>query len=154
MRSNFVFRFTTVAVVRFNFDTQVSNGPVQQMGLWNKRFEVRIPAEAIHFFPPLNAHAGSGAHPASTQWAFSTGTKRSFLGVKRSGRKADHWPLSSAEVKYVWNYTCNAPTCPHGVYRDNLVFYMCKIYSNFNYNSNHSHCKQQNGNYTKMAYFI
>jgi hypothetical protein len=106
------------------------------------------------FFLLLNVHTGSGAHPASNQWAFSKGTKRSFLGVKRSGRKTDHWPLSSAEVKYEWNYTCTAPTCPHGVYSDNSVFYVCKIYSNFNYSFNQSYCKQQNGNYTKMAYFI
>jgi len=60
------------------------------MGLRFERFGVRIPAEAIHFFfLLLNAHIGSGAHPASNQWVFSTGTKRSFLGVKRSGRKAE-----------------------------------------------------------------
>jgi len=132
----------------------VSNVPVQQIGLRFERFGVRIPAEAIHFFLLLNTHTGSGSHPASNQWAFSTGNKRSFLGVKRSERKANHWSLSSAEVKYEWKYTCIAPTCPHGVYSDNLVFYVCKLYSTFNYNFNQSYCKQQNGNYTEMAYFI
>jgi hypothetical protein len=41
------------------------------------------------------------AHPASSPrctWAFS-------LGVKRPGRKTDHSPPSSAEVKDVWSYT-------------------------------------------------
>jgi len=46
------------------------------------------------------------------------------------------------------------PTYHYGVYSDNLVFYMCKIYSNFNYNFNQSYCKQQNGNSTKTAHFI
>jgi hypothetical protein len=32
-----------------------------------------------------------------------------FLGVKRTGRVADHSPPSSAEVKNVWSYTFTPP---------------------------------------------
>jgi hypothetical protein len=93
-------------------------------GLNGPRFESQ--QKQFIFFRLLNAHTGSGAHPASNQWSFSTGTKLSCLGVKRSGRKADHWPLSSAEVKYEWNYTCTAPTCPHGVHSDTWYFTCAK----------------------------
>jgi hypothetical protein len=37
------------------------------------------------------------------------------LGVKRSGREADHSPPSSAEVKNAWSYTSAPPIRPHGV---------------------------------------
>jgi len=37
------------------------------------------------------------------------------LGVKRPGRKADHSPLSSAEVKNEWNYTSTPPIRLHSV---------------------------------------
>jgi hypothetical protein len=32
------------------------------------------------------------------------GTRGSFLGVKRPGRKANHSPSSSAEVQNTWSY--------------------------------------------------
>jgi hypothetical protein len=35
------------------------------------------------------------------------------LGVKRSGREADHLPPSSAEVKNAWRYTSIPPICFH-----------------------------------------
>jgi len=44
---------------------------------------------------------GSVAHAAS----HPVGTGGSFLGVKRSGREADHQPRSRAEVKNEWSYT-------------------------------------------------
>jgi hypothetical protein len=37
------------------------------------------------------------------------------LGVKRPGRKADHSPTSSAEVKNAWGYTSTPPIRLHGV---------------------------------------
>jgi hypothetical protein len=37
------------------------------------------------------------------------------LGVKWSGREADHSPPSSAEIKDAWNYTSTAPIRLHGV---------------------------------------
>jgi hypothetical protein len=37
------------------------------------------------------------------------------LGVKRSGREADHPSLSSAEVKNVWSYTSIPPIRLQGV---------------------------------------
>jgi hypothetical protein len=36
------------------------------------------------------------------------------LGVKRPGRKADHSPPPSAEVKNAWSYTSNLPIRLHG----------------------------------------
>jgi hypothetical protein len=38
---------------------------------------------------------GSGVHP----FFYPMGAGRSFLGVKRLGREANHSPLTSAEVK-------------------------------------------------------
>jgi hypothetical protein len=37
------------------------------------------------------------------------------LGVKRPGRKADHSPPSSAEVKNAWSYTSTPSIRLHGV---------------------------------------
>jgi hypothetical protein len=37
------------------------------------------------------------------------------LGVKRSGREADHSPPSSAEVKNAWSYTSTPSLRLHGV---------------------------------------
>jgi hypothetical protein len=37
------------------------------------------------------------------------------LGVKRSGREADHSPSSGAEVKNAWSYTSTSPIRLHGV---------------------------------------
>jgi hypothetical protein len=37
------------------------------------------------------------------------------LGVKRPGRKVDHSPPSSAEVKNAWSYTSIPPIRLHGV---------------------------------------
>jgi hypothetical protein len=37
------------------------------------------------------------------------------LGVKRSGREADHSPASSSEVKNAWIYTSTTPITPHDV---------------------------------------
>jgi len=37
------------------------------------------------------------------------------VGVKRSGREADHSPPSSVEVKNAWSYISNPPVRFHGV---------------------------------------
>jgi hypothetical protein len=47
--------------------------------------------------------------------SYPTGTRGSFLGVKRPGREADHSPPSSAEVKNEWSYTSTPPVRLHGV---------------------------------------
>jgi hypothetical protein len=54
---------------------------------------------------------GSGAHPAT----YPMGTGVSSPEVKRSGREADHSPLSSSVVRNAWSYTATPPTCRHGV---------------------------------------
>jgi hypothetical protein len=52
----------------------------------------------------------SGAHRAS----YPMGTRVSLLGVRQPGRKADHSPPSSAEVKNAWNYPSTPPVRLHG----------------------------------------
>jgi hypothetical protein len=52
------------------------------------------------FIFTTGVQTGSGAHPASC----SMGTRGSFPGVKRPGRKAVHSPPSSVEVN-AWNCT-------------------------------------------------
>jgi hypothetical protein len=57
---------------------------------------VRSPAASKDFSASLCVQTGSGAHPASC----TTGTGGPFPGGKaRSGRDADHSPLSSADVE-------------------------------------------------------
>ena len=48
-------------------------------------------------------------------------THRSFLGVKRPGRDADHSSPTSAEVKDGWSYTSTPTICLHGVDRNNVI---------------------------------
>jgi hypothetical protein len=50
---------------------------------------------------------GSGVHPTS----YKMGIGSSFPGVKRQGRKADHSPPTSAEVKKMWIYTSTPIYC-------------------------------------------
>jgi hypothetical protein len=59
---------------------------------------VRFAAGAGNFSLHHRVQYGSGAHPAS----YPVGTRSSFTrggGIKRLGRKADHSPPSSVEVK-------------------------------------------------------
>jgi hypothetical protein len=56
---------------------------------------VRSPAGAGNVSLYHSVQTGSGTHQAS----YPMGTRALFLGVKRSGREADHSPSSSAEVK-------------------------------------------------------
>jgi hypothetical protein len=68
---------------------------VSGYGLDDRAFGVRSPAAAKDFSSSLCVQTGSGAHPASC----AMGTGGPFPGGKsRSGRDADHSPLSSAEV--------------------------------------------------------
>jgi hypothetical protein len=67
---------------------------------------VRFSAGAGNFSLHHCLQTDSGAHPAS----YPMGTRGFFLGVKRSGREADHSPPSSAEVKNAWSYT-SFPHC-------------------------------------------
>jgi hypothetical protein len=57
------------------------------------------------------SRSGCGARPAS----YPMGTGALSMGVKRPRREADHSPLSSAEVKNLWNYTSTPPIRLHGV---------------------------------------
>jgi hypothetical protein len=68
---------------------------VSDYGLDDRATGVRSPAGAEDFFPILCVQTGSGAHPVSC----TMGTGGPFPGGKaRSGRDADHSPLSSAKV--------------------------------------------------------
>jgi hypothetical protein len=46
------------------------------------------------------------------------GTGALSLGVKKSGREADHSPQTSVEVKKTWVYTSTSPYA----FRDNVIF--------------------------------
>jgi hypothetical protein len=70
-------------------------------GLRAGRSGVRIPIEAGNYSLHHRVQTGSGAHPPPIQWVPGVIS----LGVKRPGRKADHSPPSSAEVKNAWSYT-------------------------------------------------
>lgn len=47
--------------------------------------------------------------------------RRIVLGGKAAGCKADHLPMSGAEVKN--EYTSIPPLCLHGVHVDNVTFF-------------------------------
>jgi hypothetical protein len=65
---------------------------------------------------------GPGTHPAP----YPVGTGGSFLGVKQSGREANHSPPSSAEVKNECSYTSTPQYVVMAwclvMYRDNFTF--------------------------------
>jgi hypothetical protein len=65
---------------------------------------------------------GSGAHPAS----YPVGTRGCCPGVKRPGRKADHSPPSSAEVKEWVELYLRSPICFHGVVHSLITGYLVK----------------------------
>ena len=46
----------------------------------------------------------------------------SFPGVQRPGRRVDHSPPSSPQVKNEWSYTSVTPISLHGVNRDDFTF--------------------------------
>jgi hypothetical protein len=75
--------------------------------LWAGRFGDRMSVEA-RFSAPVQSCPG--AHSAS--YAVGTG---SFPGAKRSGRRVDHTPPSSAEVKErveLYFYSLDGPSWP------------------------------------------
>jgi hypothetical protein len=72
---------------------------------------VRVPAGAVNFSFHHRVHTGSGAHPAS----YPMGARDSFPGVKRPGRKTDHSPLSSTEVKECVELYLHSPISLDGV---------------------------------------
>jgi hypothetical protein len=65
-----------------------------------------------------NVHTACGAHPDLCSVPPGVPTR----GWKRPGRKADHWPPSSAEVKTEWSYTSAPAVCVYGVGRESLPF--------------------------------
>jgi hypothetical protein len=74
------------------------------IGVW-------FPAAARNFSLPQRDQTGFEAHPAS----YPVGTGNSFRGVKRPGRKADHSPPSSAEVKECVELYIHSRIRLHGV---------------------------------------
>jgi hypothetical protein len=79
---------------------------VSNYGLDDRAIEVRSPSEAEDFSSSLCVQTGSEAHPAPC----TMGTGDPFPGGKaRSGRDADHSPLSSAEVVNEWSYYSSPP---------------------------------------------
>jgi hypothetical protein len=80
-------------------------------GLDNRDSRVRFPAGTRNFPLHHRVQNGSGAHPAS----YPMGTRGSSPGVKRPGRKADHLPPSSAEVKEWVEPYLHSPIRLHGV---------------------------------------
>jgi hypothetical protein len=73
----------------------ISVGIALGYGLKDRGSRVRFPAGAGNFSLHHCVQNGSGAHPASCPM----GTGVLSLGVKRSGREADHSYPSSTEVK-------------------------------------------------------
>ena len=59
-----------------------------------------------------------GLTPSSTTWAPMAVPQR----IKQPGCKADHLPLSSAEIKNVWSYTFTPLTFIYVVLKKNFTF--------------------------------
>jgi hypothetical protein len=72
---------------------------------------VRDPAGAGNFSLHHRLQTASGAHPIFCP----VGIRATFLGLKRSGRKADLSPPPSVEIKNAWSYTSITPVRIHGV---------------------------------------
>jgi len=62
---------------------------------------VRLSAGVRDFRLLRNVQACSGAETSS----YSSGTRRSFHGVKRPMRETDQLPTSRSKVKNAWDYT-------------------------------------------------
>jgi hypothetical protein len=90
--------------IRMSQDSSV--GIETDYGLNDRMNGVRLPAGAGNLSLPHRVQTGSGAHSAS----YPMGTRVLYLGVKRSGRKADHSPPSTAEVKNASSYTSTPHT--------------------------------------------
>jgi hypothetical protein len=72
---------------------------------------VLFPAGAGNFSLRHHVQAGSGAHPAS----YPVGIGGNYLGVKQSGREADHLPPSSTEVKECVELYIHSPIRLHSM---------------------------------------
>jgi hypothetical protein len=72
-------------------------------------FESRQELGMLLFIPASSSVLGPTKPPI--QWVSGALT----LGIKRSGREADHSPPSSAEVKNAWSYTSTPQILIHGV---------------------------------------
>jgi hypothetical protein len=90
---------TRLILICFRHDSSVGIALGYGLDDWGSR--VRFPAWAGNFSLHHRVQNGSGAHSAS----YTMGTRRSFPGVKRLVREADHSPPSSAEIKNEWSYT-------------------------------------------------
>jgi hypothetical protein len=97
MRS-YVHIFNSSTSIGWNRDSVV--GIATSYVLDDRVVGVRVPVGSRIFTSPI-VQTGSGAHPTS----YTMGTWVSFLGVKRPGCEACHWPPTSAEVKKMWIYT-------------------------------------------------
>jgi hypothetical protein len=80
-------------------------------GLDDRGSRVRFPARAGNFSLHHCVQNDSGSHPAS----YPMGNRGFFPGVKRPGRKADHSPPSSAEVKECMELYLHSPIRLHGM---------------------------------------
>jgi hypothetical protein len=100
-------------------------------GLDDRGSKVRFPEGVGNFSLHHRLQNGSAADPAS----YPMGTRGSFLGVKRLGREADHWPPSSAEVKEwveLYLHSANTPSWRGAKlrkkHRDKFTFYhLCLV---------------------------
>jgi hypothetical protein len=93
--------------IRKILDTYSCNVSIKRLGygLNDRGATVRFPEGANNISLHYLVRNGSGALPAS----YPMFTGGIFAGVKRSARKADHSPQSSAEVKNAWSYTSTLP---------------------------------------------
>jgi hypothetical protein len=76
------------------------------------------PDREIFFSLLNNVQTGSGVHPAS----YSMDIENPFLGVKRSGREADHSSPATAEGENDWRrYTSCPSICLRGMRRESYL---------------------------------
>jgi hypothetical protein len=98
-------------VLYINVSRDGSVGIALGYGLDDRGSRVQFPAGAGNFSLHHCVQNGSEAHSDS----YPMGNRGSFPAVKRPGRKADHSPLSSAEVKECVELYIHSPICLHGV---------------------------------------
>jgi hypothetical protein len=101
-----VRQFEFLSLVQVLGDSSV--GIALGYGLDDRGSRIRFPAGAGNFSLHHRVQNGSGAHPAS----YPVGTSGFSLGVKRPGRKADHSPPSSPEVKEWVELYLHSPNTP------------------------------------------
>jgi hypothetical protein len=79
----------------------------------------------------LSSSSSKTSRPAlrPTLPAMKLATWDTLLGLKRSGREADHSSVSNAERKNKWHYFSTPPLSFCGLYTDNCIFTCHKIIS-------------------------